>query len=529
MATVFGGEGIRIGAGGIPEIVYIAIEDDDRNLESGEAGVVWAIDGVELDEAPATFFSSGNAEIAGFPGVTGFSAVSFVVDGDTYFFGTGNDPARFTLIVNIAQDAPVGGTAYTSRNLVVDEGREFVGDALVLYRSTGGSLILQETQTITVFDDDNRIEFNGANGAPNSETGGTPVAWLGDSANNVDFNVTDAGFGDTDLVLVEVEYIDGNGDTLTFEAIKYTETGFFAGNPAIKTFYIPRTGSVDLDDVAEVTGETVLATSLDGSDYGDFGLGNDRARTRGDNGANVIEGEIGHDNLQGRGGDDTLIGGLGEDVVDGGDGADLLYGGVHSDALQGGGQNDTLFGGIGDDLVDGSTGNDDGYGGFGRDLLRGGLGNDDLSGDADRDTLAGDAGDDTLNGGAGNDVLNGGGDADRLVGGDGNDTLNGGAGDDRLSGGDGRDALNGGAGADRLDGGAGEDVFVLIADGALDQVYGFEDGEDILSLGVSFGTLVITDIVPGRVQIDNAGDITIVRDGLGLLTAADFTAADFVV
>jgi Ca2+-binding RTX toxin-like protein len=524
MATVYGGDCIRVGAGGVPEIVFLTVEDDDRNLESGEAGVTFAIDGVVLGAAPATFF--GSADVTLIDGSAfGAGCVTFTAGGDTYIFGLGVDASRVIAVGAVVNNSPVGGTAYTSRDLVVGQERVFIGDAVVVVKDrTTGAVQDVLSEQVTVYDDDVRIQFDGTGGAPDSEAGGTPVAFLGASSDNVDFNRTD---GSSTLVLVEVEALDGGGNTVVFEAIKTTHLTFFNGGPVTKAFYIPRAGTVDPADIASVTSETLLAASLDGAAYRDFGLGSARTRTDGSSGDDVLEVGIGHDLLRGLGGADSLFGNLGEDRLDGGVGNDRLFGGMHNDRLDGGG---------GADLLDGGVGNDQASGGDARDTLFGGWGDDSLEGNAGVDTVNGGEGDDELSGGAEGDQLRGDGGNDSVQGDGGNDTVRGHAGDDELSGGSGSDVLQGDGGADTLDGGtgademtggAGADVFVLVADGADDTIVDFRDGTDVIDIDAAFGALAITDVSAGVVRVEHNGDVLFVADGLGLLTAASLTSADF--
>ena len=84
-------------------------------------------------------------------------------------------------------------------------------------------------------------------------------------------------------------------------------------------------------------------------------------------------------------------------------------------------------------------------------------------------------------------------------------------------------------GADTLTGGIGADVFVFSADGATDTITDWQDGIDLIDLDVAFGALTITDAGAGVVHITHSGELLIVMDGGGgTLTAADFTAADFL-
>jgi serralysin len=202
----------------------------------------------------------------------------------------------------------------------------------------------------------------------------------------------------------------------------------------------------------------------------------------GGEGNDTLAGGHGNDSLSGGAGDDSLDGGDRHDRLSGGDGQDTLIGGAGfdvlrgedgHDSLSGGAGNDRLWGGTGDDTLEGGEGEDRLFGGWDRDLLFGGAGDDRLDGGLQNDTLSGDAGNDTLIGGNGFDSLDGGEGNDSLSGGHGNDTLEGGAGDDLLDGGARHDRLSGGEGQDTLIGGAGND---RLTGGADQDVFIFADG-----------------------------------------------------
>jgi trimeric autotransporter adhesin len=147
--------------------------------------------------------------------------------------------------------------------------------------------------------------------------------------------------------------------------------------------------------------------------------------------ANVITGNAGGNNLNGRGGDDILIGAAGNDILNGWTGDDVVMGGDGSDLLDGGEGDDVLIGGAGGDQyfldsaadtmienageggdviltamhfrlpanVEGLTlrGVDDlqGYGNELDNSIRGTSGNNLLDGGAGADTMVGLTGDDT--------------------------------------------------------------------------------------------------------------------------------------
>lgn len=261
-------------------------------------------------------------------------------------------------------------------------------------------------------------------------------------------------------------------------------------------------------------GKHVENLTLNGMPSTDLrGIGNALANViQGDIGQNHIDGGAGNDTISGGwalspGATDTLIGGEGDDDITasaGGFEGDLLYGGTGNDTLRG--QSATLYGEGGDDLLIGGpgwghhaignalyggAGNDTlqsgGYldGGDGDDLMsttfgsgvQGGLGNDTLTGSGANgytsyDVDMGDGDDQvdvmgtnnklTIDGGAGDDQLTGNGQNGlQIDGGAGNDTIRGTAGPGSpaylLTGGDGDDDLVGTGRDGTLEGGEGHD------------------------------------------------------------------------
>lgn len=107
----------------------------------------------------------------------------------------------------------------------------------------------------------------------------------------------------------------------------------------------------------------------------------------GDDLANVLEGGIGNDNINGNGGDDIINGSIGDDDLNGGAGNDVITGSRGDDNIDGGLDNDVISGGRGDDDLLGGEGNDNISGGRGNDIINGGAGNDTLAGGRDVDTF----------------------------------------------------------------------------------------------------------------------------------------------
>jgi hypothetical protein len=233
----------------------------------------------------------------------------------------------------------------------------------------------------------------------------------------------------------------------------------------------------------------------------------------GDSFANVLDGGIGNDTLDGGSGaaNDTLIGGADTDLASyanaggsvtvdlaagtssGAAGSDRLtsienvLGGNGNDSIAGDGLTNVLYGGAGDDTL---------AGGLGDDRLDGGEGNDFVS---YADAASGvDVRLDASGGGnpAGGAVGDGLSNFEGVIGSNSNDTLIGNTGANTLIGGDGADSMSGGGGNDLLDFGAGNDRFDWVQG-----VSGFAgnvtliggDGNDTLNLGDDWRSGPFTD------------------------------------
>ncbi len=134
-----------------------------------------------------------------------------------------------------------------------------------------------------------------------------------------------------------------------------------------------------------------------------------------------------------------ITGNKGHDTLEGLDGADALYGDDGNDILIGGKGGDFLSGGAGNDTASYATSTDAVQINLGTSSFKGG----DAAGD-------GMLGIENVIGTNGNDILGGNAIANRLWGGNGNDQVNGAGGDDLIFGGAGADTLNGGGGIDML-------------------------------------------------------------------------------
>ncbi len=297
------------------------------------------------------------------------------------------------------------------------------------------------------------------------------------------------------------------------------------------------TGPIGLISIENVVGsvfnDTIrgdgLANVLHGHDGNDW--------LHGEGGNDTLWGGQGNDTVLGGNGHDTLHGENGNDNLDGGGDNDLLYGGDGNDMLKGSAGNDTLEGGAGNDALNGGSGIDTavyntagnvqvnlGVGiatgalgwdtllaienvtaGGGHDVvvgssaanrLEGGGGNDSINGSDGNDHLLGGTGNDTINGGNDNDFIDGGSNNDTLNGDGGNDSVLGGSGNDTVSGGSGNDTVNGGSGINTVRGGSGNDTIFVdlgtdtirwnVGDLGLDQVVGFQLGQDKVQFGAGF-------------------------------------------
>jgi Ca2+-binding RTX toxin-like protein len=269
-----------------------------------------------------------------------------------------------------------------------------------------------------------------------------------------------------------------------------------------------------------------------------------------------IQGSSAANHLRGEGGNDTIDGGAGADTVDGGNGHDSLEGGDGNDVLLGGNGNDTLKGENGNDRLEGGSGHDYLHGGSGTDTAVfntagsvvanlglgsavSALGNDTLSsieniitgsggdvlfGSTAHNRIESGGGNDYVDAGSGNDVIYAGPGADTVHGGSGHDTIHGdnatgSQGNDRLFGDAGNDVIVTGGGTNFVRGGQGADQVVLgsgqdtlrweVGDIGLDEIYGFELGEDRIGFADAFFG---ANLGPG----DTAQDVLLVFDAPGV-------------
>lgn len=503
---------LKINASGTYSTSELEVDTSSASFTANQPGTEWIVDGKSLGTStPDLTYGAGGdmATVTLDDGSTVRTAVASFTEGtNTYYMffpasggslpSSGSiDPSRIT---NVAPEtmSPLTGHWLYHYFRMIDTSLDLrTGDALV---TIGNAVYVAD---VFAYDDDGKLEFRDDGAGNDTETGLDAKVYTSFARSSpipIDYTVgTNSG---TEANLVTVSYTTANGAG-SFDAVK---TFLYS-----TTHYIPVNGHVDLSTITAITGEADSGIPVDGMTYASVGLTAKVYDIDGTSADDTLYGDITNDEIRGKKGHDTAYGDQGDDTIFGAKGGDTLFGGLGVDDLQGGDGNDTLDGGADDDT------------------LNGGKGRDTLLGQGGDDTLEGKKGEDVLRGGIGNDTLKGGNNADTLFGGQGADTLLGGNANDTLNGETGADTLDGGNGADTMTGGGGADTFVINADGASDTITDFENGTDLIDIDVAFAALTITDIAPGTVQITHSGEVLTVEDGgLGLLTAADFTQADFL-
>jgi Ca2+-binding RTX toxin-like protein len=126
----------------------------------------------------------------------------------------------------------------------------------------------------------------------------------------------------------------------------------------------------------------------------------------GSNVADIIDGRLGNDGIQGFDGNDIISGGVGDDYLYGGNGSDRIDGGSGNDYLSGDADMDTVTYASALSAVTVNLGFASAQNtiGAGTDTL---YSFENLTGSAYNDTLTGDANANIIQGGAGNDIMNG--------------------------------------------------------------------------------------------------------------------------
>ncbi|WP_146345881.1 calcium-binding protein [Phaeobacter marinintestinus] len=521
--TVYVGEVARVDALGNVDVVTLEVNDpNDDRFESEEAGAEFVVDGVSLGpDAPVISF--GSIMFLERNGLDDTAPMLQFSDGvyDYYVLSQFHDPNEAIVRLTTTVDGvlpPTFGVDYFPYSFVPEGQIARYGDALRVDIDEFGNPINLTNVTFFAYDDDRFVEFS-------SETGTAPIGNEPSvSIPHFDLGYSDFATGGTHMTLVDIEYLDAAGVVGTMRVVRVDAEKL---NEPI-AFYLRSGGGVDLSVVEEVISETAVGLSIEGRTWAQLGLSMESYRREGTDTFDFIEGTFQHDLILGKEGGDMLFGLRGNDRIRGGANDDRLYGGMDGDILLGDHGEDILVGGHGNDTLRGGIGNDELFGGSEDDTLLGETGSDELFGGRGDDELRGGRGADDLHGEQGDDQLGGGEGDDDLFGGLGNDTMTGGLGDDWLRGQAGDDVLDGGDGADLHLGGGGADLFIFYADGETDTILDFEDGVDLITFGAPTASVTITDVEPGHVEIVADGDLLVVKDSDGTLTAADITAEDFL-
>lgn len=175
----------------------------------------------------------------------------------------------------------------------------------------------------------------------------------------------------------------------------------------------------------------------------------------------------------------------------------------------------------------GGVGNNQLFGGSGRDLIIANIGNDKIDGGSGTDTISYASATSAVKvdlhvhtgNGYGHQTIKG---VENVIGSKFGDTLIGDKRANVIDGGFGDDIIRGYTGADTMTGGAGKDVFVFtkkdIADGSVDHITDFKNGEDRLNLShMAKAAFSVTDAKDGT-HISVGGHEFLVLDNVHQVT-----------
>ncbi|HZG86214.1 calcium-binding protein [Paenibacillus sp.] len=349
---------------GVNDVHVIGTDDADKITGNNEANTLHGAGGGDTLEG-----RDGNDELAGSEGNDSLDGGEGddILDGgsgtDTLRGRQGNDTYHVTTGDRV-HEATDGGT-----------------DTVIAY----GSFALDADEEVEV------LKLDAAAGGGNTLSGNN----LGNAVEGNDSgNILNGGGGDDGVT-------GGAGnDLLDGGEGKDVMTGG-AGND---TYIIDSDGDTVFEDDNEAGGQDTIVSSIDFTLEEQSGVEVVQAAdgegpinlTGSDLEGNILIGNDGANDLNGRGGNDTLNGGAGIDRLFGGEGDDNLDGGADDDLLIGGDGNDVMNGGADNDVLRGGDGRDELIGGDGNDTLNGGLidENGEVIGDGAEDTLHAGAGDD---------------------------------------------------------------------------------------------------------------------------------------
>ncbi len=403
-----GGEDTLAGGNGDDDYIVdsagdVVAEDASAGTDRVSSSIAYALT-ANVEELTLTgtgaIDGTGNGENNIVTGNNGNNSLSGLDGADTIMGGSGAD----TIDGGAGADSMTGGIG--NDRYVVDE----VGDQL-LEEPGEGTDTVEASVSFTLGDDIERLTL----------TGVAAIDGIGNALNNVitgnsGNNSLSGGAGDDDLAGGagdDIYDVDSSGDSVV--------EGADAGNDSVFA-----SATFDLGNNIETLTLTGTA-DIDG---------------RGNNSANVINGNSGNNSLTGDGGTDTMNGEAGNDTIDGSGGNDSMSGGDGNDHMVATSGNDTMAGGDGDDSYEINNSSDivveapdegmdtvfsSGTYTLGANVEnltltgasnRNGTGNGEnniLSGNTVNNVLSGGNGSDTLDGGLGADTLTGGGAADNFV------------------------------------------------------------------------------------------------------------------
>lgn len=268
----------------------------------------------------------------------------------------------------LANDEDVDGDSISVTNIVVvGAGGTIVnnGDGTFTFNPTenfNGNVTLEYTITDGELTDTANVNLNviAVNDAPTATS--SEVFGYDDEAIALNLTVDDV---DGDILSITVtETPTSHGVVTLSDSTTVVSAGMVLTEAELESLvFIPDSGaSVNnlrfayevFDGELTANGEAIISVGAHIEDSDKSG------KSAGGEGDDLINGNLGNDQLHGEGGDDILNGGSGNDA---------LYGDAGNDALSGGIGNDKLFGGDGNDTLDGGTGNDNIQGGAGDDII----------------------------------------------------------------------------------------------------------------------------------------------------------------
>ena len=349
--------------------------------------------------------------------------------------------------VDVGNNATIqnSGTIEAGGTAIIANGGAEITNSGGVYGNIGvvvGGGVVDLMNTGTIIGETNAIVITNANGTLLLRNEGTIATLSGSLA-----AIKGLGNGDT---LINSGTVDGGVDlgdgtnTLTNSGLIAGDVSFGVGNDTFDgrggivfgtvqggfgddTYIVDDSAIALLENAGEGTDEVRATVNFTlGAEFENLTLlGAENLNGGGNNLANILAGNSGHNDLRGYEENDTIGGFAGDDALYGGEGNDSLAGGYGNDSLFGGDGRDVLAGGNGDDTLMGKAGNDTLKGWKGDDSMAGGDGDDSLLGSFGNDTMDGGLGKDTLLGADGDDLMTGGLQADLFVfvNGFGNDTI----------------------------------------------------------------------------------------------------------